>query len=319
MATQKQQLISQITNLIEEFNPKLSFKDVSFLEAQNLSWLTDYREQVHAATSEQRKDRQAKRLLETALAEIRQEVSRKNAEQDTAQQAENTKFYRDMALFRIGKVVINGRRVVVNEASSRLLESWVNPGEAMSASWFLKIMTEQPELANQLPWVSASFDQNAADRDTFNRCASLYGYSPNQANFGLLHDALGAGFSQYDIETATSTNHVSLAPPTKDELSRWNLEDIEQHNQALLNASTTELKKIAKQESEQNRADEQIKQAQAHLDLQQQRESTMGFPAMPSDITRKRILAATPSEIKYWSRRYGRFQLNRTLAGLQEN
>jgi hypothetical protein len=267
-------------------------------------------------TTDEELIRQIEQIRADARAEYQNNPERIREQQQQA--VEDAEFRRDYAFAQIQKVVINHKRVVLNEASKRLIESWVNPGEVLNADFFIRAINENPALADQLQWREAAANQDQIDRDTFAKSAK-YRYAVNDANYFLLKSTIGSGFSQRDIDNAIATNQVSLAPPTRAEQEYWKAEDIEQRQDFLINHATREqLKAAACEQSEQTRAQEHAALAQANLNSQRDRELTMGFPQIPADITRERIRKASPSEIKYWSKRYGRFQLNRILAG-QEN
>jgi hypothetical protein len=139
-----------------------------------------------------------------------------------------------------------------------------------------------------------------------------------EANFKLLFNADVLN-TVYEASQAIASNAVpGLAQPTKEENKKRDEQRIENHNRELLSMSPVELRNRVRQEQEQKNRTEQTQQAQTNLESQRERESVMGFPKVPSDITRQRVLAASPREIKYWGKRYGQYQLNRILAG-QEN
>jgi hypothetical protein len=315
MASQKQQLIDGIIGLVEEFGAKVTVQDVTFLESQNVAWLTDYYRRVYSENVEKRKDKKVKEILEQAQAEARQQYEHDNHERLAAEQSENQRFYRELAFSHIGKLIIDNKRVKLSEASKQIIESWLNPGEGpLNVEWFLHVI-KQPGLAEQLPWVSAKFEPTAADRELFNRCARLYNYSANQANFGMIQSTVGTGFSQFDIEQAIRTDDVQLSPPSQQELDEWRELSIQEHNTALLNMNSTELRAAARSESEQKRIQAQTQQANDNFEAVKQRDQANGFPSLPADFTKEQIKRAPVEKLKFLIKKFGNFQINSRLQG----
>jgi hypothetical protein len=206
-------------------------------------------------------------------------------------------------------------------ASEAIILGWLNPGETLNREFLVRIIAENPALAAQLQWRSINPKQAEAkelelDKQTFaNAARTLRSFGVNEANFSWIRQVLGSGFSLYGIQQALASNALSLAPATQEELDQWAAEDIEAHNEALLRANPEELRARVRQESEQTRAASAQVESDRQLQAEQQREAPMGFPSLPADITRERIRAASPSEIKLWMRKYGQFQLNKILSG----
>jgi hypothetical protein len=311
MATQKQQLIDGIVNLIEESGTKISMQDVEFLEQQNVQWLIDYYKKVYAEAVETRKSNETKKLLDKVIAEARAKFERDNAEADEAKRAESENFYRDYAFSQVGKVVIGGRRVVLNDGTTRLIESWVNPGESLNAEWFIRVLKEQPSLADQLQWRSASVDQNAVDRETFSQAARQFRVSDNIANFNLVRQTAGEGFSVYQVQ------HIDgLSPASQQEIDNWNAETVAERQDFLINRATPDqLKAAAREESAEQRAHEEQQQASAAFEATRQRDAVANFPALPVEISSTEIRNASAQRLKYLLKRFGTHQVNLRLNG----
>ena len=263
------------------------------------------------------------RQVETIRAEVRREYENnpERIRQQQQQAVEDAEVYRDYYLTQIFRLNIRGLGVTIrNDASERLVISWLHPGENLNIEWFLSVIHD-PRLSSQLQWQSedvldpqkikqAEAVQSEQDRKTFSQAARQFQLSDNIANFNLARQTLGEGFSVYQVQ------HIDgLSPASQQEIDNWNAEAVTERQDFLRNRATiSQLKAASRDESVARQQATQQEQAARQLDAQQQRDQTMGFPKIPSDITRKRILAATPSEIKYWGKRYGQFQLNQVIA-----
>ncbi len=249
--------------------------------------------------------------------------------------------YREYAfaqLFRT-QILIEGKPYVAiqNEASESIIEDWLHPGEALTPTWFKKVLTEQPELANRIPWQSAdaldsekqkrvAARQLAEDQGTFNNAAkSLRTFGINQANFNVARSTLKEGFNRYDISKALAANALQLSPPSQADLDQWAAEDVQAHNQALLRVAETDptkLRTIVKQEAEQRRAEVHQSESDRALAATRARDAAIGgFPPLP-ETWQGRPLDATfirtcaPTTHKLLAKKFGNAQLTARLRGV---
>jgi hypothetical protein len=154
--------------------------------------------------------------------------------------AETARLYAEtsleLGLLEIYRTPFDGRRLAQNEANKTILVSWLNLDEIPSAEWLSKIFTERPSVKNDLIWERPAPSkheqklQEQADRETFSRVCRKNDVAEVEANFKLLRDLLGAGFSTYSAAQAIRSNAVSLSPATAEELTKWHEEQVEQRN-----------------------------------------------------------------------------------------
>jgi hypothetical protein len=249
------------------------------------------------------------RQVEAIRAEARQQFERDNAEAIAAKQAESDAFYRNYYLDQAFNIVFRGKRPVRNIGSENIVIGWLNPGESLSAAWLIKVLTEQPGLAEQLQWRPAGANQGAVDRKTFSEAARQFRLSDNIANFNLACQTLGEGFSAYQVQQV-----AGLSPATKAELDRRRAEDITERQDFLINrATTSQLKAAARDESSENRAREEQQQANDAFEAARQRDQAIGFPPLPQELTKEQIRNAPVERLKFWIKKFGNANVNARL------
>ena len=209
-------------------------------------------------------DPEIMRKVEAIRAEVRRQAEkdperlRQQRQQDREMQ-ETLRSYALAQVFRV-QLLIEGKSHVAiqNTASERIIESWLHPGETLTAEWFVRVIRENPTLATQLPWKQVLTPEEqkqhqAKQRKIFNNAAkSLRTFGTSEANFELIRSTLG-GFSEHSIEQALTSNALQLSPPTQDDLDDWAAEDIETNNESLLKAGPAELRARVRQESADKR------------------------------------------------------------------
>lgn len=90
--------------------------------------------------------------------------------------------------------------------------------------------------------------QLEADRKTFAQAAkTLRSFAVNQANFNVIRQTIGAGFSIYQIQQMLAANGAMLSPATQQEQDEWTRQDIEEHNRRLLSMDIPSLRKLARE------------------------------------------------------------------------
>ncbi len=90
--------------------------------------------------------------------------------------------------------------------------------------------------------------QLAQDKQTFADAAkTLRSFGMNEANFNVIRQTLGAGFSVYSVQQLVQANAAILSPPTQEESNEWTRQDIEEHNRRLLSADLPTLRRLTRE------------------------------------------------------------------------
>ena len=144
---------------------------------------------------------------------------------------------------------VGSKRVKPVQANRSIIESWLNPGEQMTAEWFKKIIAD-PTLAKQLLWdeyreVQDTPAQQKADRAVFDSVMKARGLSTHDVGFRLVRDALGRpGFTATQVEALIDSGKIVISQAKEQDHSNWK-------SQSLLTAyqsgDDTELAKLVKQ------------------------------------------------------------------------
>jgi hypothetical protein len=216
----------------------------------------------------------------------------------------------NLAWVHISRVRINGKMPVDNAANRKIVFGWLHPGEQPTVEWFKRVLAEQPGLADQISWEpvlspsqrkQAEAAALARDRDIFSALCRDLSLSECEANFNVWR----------------STNSISgLAPARQEEIEKWHDEAAEERKDFLVNRATPDqLKAAARQESADKRAEEQTRQANEQFEAAKQRDQALGYPELPSDITKEQIRNASVERLKFWVKRFGNHQINLRLNG----
>jgi hypothetical protein len=121
----------------------------------------------------------------------------------------------------------------------------------------------------------------AQDKKAFSDAARTLGFSECDANFSLLRQALGDGnLTTYSVKQVIESG-VSLAVPTQQELNEWEQERIERHNEFLRNADPETLRRLVRQEAEQNRQKAVQEQAAREDAARAERDRYQGYQPIP--------------------------------------
>jgi hypothetical protein len=280
--------------------------------------------QTPAAPDQVLNDPEIIRQVETIRAEVRRKYDADPARilEQRQRELQAAEVYRDYYLAQIFRtnIRIGGKQhvAVQNKASENIIVSWLHPGETLTPDWFRKVFQENPTLTNQLQWQSADVldpqkrKQAAAQRvaharDVFGIVCRKHNLSLVEANFRLLFDA-DLLDSEYTADQAITSNAVTLARATETELSQFQRERIEEHNQELLRVAETnpeQLRARVRQEAEQRRSVDQQAEADEALAAAQARDTARGgFPPLPPEITSEVIRNARPDQIKFWIKKY---------------
>ncbi len=148
--------------------------------------------------------------------------------------------------------------------------------------------------------------QLAKDKETFAALCRQQGLSECEANLNLWR---------------RSQSIEGLASASAQELAKFREEQIEAHNEFLLNADTETLKTLAREEGAANRQAAVQTEADRQLAAAQERDSRFGFPRLPDTWQGQKLDAAfikncSVETQKLLSRHFGPAQLTARLRGL---
>jgi hypothetical protein len=203
----------------------------------------------------------------------------------------------------------------VAEADDRILE--LQAARAAERAWHEYEMSQSREPQRQ----AEEKAQLERDRRTFQDAAkTLRTLAVTEANFSLVRQSLGSGFSVSQIQQLLNANPEILSRPTQQELNEWERERIERHNAFLKNADVVTLKNLVRQEAEHKRQ----QMAQAQLDATQasakQRHDLHGYVSLTPEsrhrgnvIDAQYIKTVDVQALRELVRIYGDFQLNNIL------
>jgi len=233
-------------------------------------------------------------------------------------------------LHRIFQIPINGKVAVRNEAAERIIEGWVDEirGDVLSPEWFIQVLKETPQLANQLQWQSADVldpkkrraaeaAQDRADHEVFEETAKRSGlYAINEANWNVLHSVLGSGLNETLIRHAVESGQVGLTPATPQALAEWAQGDAEQRQAWLVDqASPEQLREAARQEAEERRIQAQQEFVRKQEQAAREREAASGKGQLPefNQVTGEKLdstffnklSVVNREEFRRWVTRYG--------------
>jgi hypothetical protein len=126
--------------------------------------------------------------------------------------------------------------------------------------------------------------QLGKDRQTFAKAAkTLRTFRVTEANFNVCRSTLGGGFSIYDIQKMLEANGAVLSGPTQQELDEWARQDVEDHNQRLLNSDLPTLRRLAREAGAKGPApvapDETQRVRQA-----EKADGEMKYPSLPDEF-----------------------------------
>jgi hypothetical protein len=169
---------------------------------------------------------------------------------------------------------------------------------------------------------AAETAQLGLDRQTFADAAkTLRSFAVNEANFNVIRQTIGSGFSVFAIQQALSSNALQLSPPTQQELDQWESERIEQHNEALQNLDPDQLRARVRQEASESRAAAVQQEADRQLAAATARDAVLGFPPLPTHWQGHQLDASfirtcdVPTQ-KLLNKRFGPAQLEARLRGV---
>jgi hypothetical protein len=204
---------------------------------------------------------------------------------------------------------INGRLIQDIIGNRQIVFNWANLDEVISATWYKRVLAEQPALADQLSWQRTKEWQAVVDsrelerdRDSFERVRREHLLANNEANFALWR----------------STHAVDgMVKASAEELEAYRQEAVEAHNESLLNASPGELRAAVRRESYERAIVAQGEQDQRQLEASRQRSEsrTNPFPPLPEEITGAQIRNADSSTLRRWIKYYGDYQITVRLRG----
>lgn len=144
------------------------------------------------------------------------------------------------------------------------------------------------------------------DRRTFSEAARELGFSVNDANFALVRETLGPGFTIGQVCKMVLANPPqALSPATDEEIAEWHRQDIKEHNRALKNADILTLKKLTR---EAGARAGQAPPPEDDLSAMRRRDEMLGRTVpLPVEITFQDIAKADPTQLRRWIQRHGEY------------
>jgi hypothetical protein len=166
------------------------------------------------------------------------------------------------------QTIVDGKRLVDNEANRAVIQGWLQPGEEISHTWLKKVFAEQPALANQLSWeknetlLEKRQQQEQAlqhSRQVFADAARHFRtFGNSEANFLAAVRVLGESFTVADFEKAIQSGRLhGLAPSTDEQRQKW----LQEENEKLAtgNRYDPEIREISeRRRTEETRTAQQI-------------------------------------------------------------
>ena len=164
--------------------------------------------------------------------------------------------------------------------------------------------------------------QLEGDRKTFEEAAkTLRSFAVHDANFNVVRQTLGAGFSVYQIQQMVAVNGAALSPPTQQEQDEWTRQEIEAHNLRLLSADIPTLRKLAREAGARGPAAPQLDETQRVRAAE--RVEDIASPPLPEEFqdgnNREEVLDAnfikkcSRETLRLLIKRYGSAQVTEAL------
>jgi hypothetical protein len=164
--------------------------------------------------------------------------------------------------------------------------------------------------------------QLAQDRQTFTDAAkTLRTFGVNEANFNVIRQTLGEGFSVYAVQQMVAANGAALSPPTQEELDEWTRQDIAAHNLRLLSMDLPSLRKLAREAGARGPVTPPPDETQRIRAAE--RNDGVAYPPLPDEIRigdgAEEVLDASflrrcsKETLRFLIQRYGSDQINEAL------
>jgi len=281
--------------------------------------------------------------LETKLQELRAEAARMETPEvqrvNQGRIQDREAFLLEQTWSSIFSTVLPGTKQIAvdTQANRNIISGWVDEvrDEKLSPEWFANVIAENPKLIAQITTQSADvldpkkrkeaeYITTLRDRDVFNETArklELYGIT--EANWGLVHSTLGPDLNEFRIQQAVRSGTVRLSPPTPAEIQEWRQSKLEERQNFLTHADHAELKRVAKQETEQRRVDAQREHVQQQIQVREQLDAQQGYPALPDTNAAGVKLDATflknldGPTLKNFMRKYGAANVTARINGVR--
>lgn len=157
------------------------------------------------------------------------------------------------------------------------------------------------------------------DRETFSEATRRFRISPVQANFALIREVLGPGFTLYQLQEAIRSKSIHLAPVSQAELDEWAAQSIEERNTELFRIAEEDpakLRRIVREEAEARRAQQHQQELEAADAARKARDIARGYPPLPPEISKDVIKQASTERLKDLIRKYGNDALTNRLRDL---
>jgi hypothetical protein len=228
---------------------------------------------------------------------------------------------------------VNGKIPVDNRAVRSVIASWLNLDEVFSYDWFLRVLREQPVLANQITWEKfltpqqarqAEVAQATEDRKTFEAAAKkLKSFGATEANFNLVKLTLTPGFTVDDIRLWVERG-LAVSPASAAEIFEWTREEkLERADYLRHNASDTELRQAANYEFETTRAAARAEEDRLGMAAQRQQFEAGNYDPLPThrstdgvELNAAFFNRLPADQLRQFCRRYHSYQITKRLRGM---
>jgi hypothetical protein len=164
------------------------------------------------------------------------------------------------------------------------------------------------------------------DQRTFQDAAkTLRSFGLTEANFNLIREVLGTGFSVHQIDQLIQANGIRLSPASTEEQNEWQKEAIEEYNKQLLKLADTDplaFRKLVRLEGAQMAARAQGQQQEQQVRIRTEKDQAYGFEPLPEvdsygraldSLYFKKLSNTNYQAFKIAVRRFGAAQINERL------
>jgi len=151
---------------------------------------------------------------------------------------------------------------------------------------------------------------------------SVQAFGTTDANFSLIRQTLGPGFSVYQIQQMLAANGATLSGPTQQEQDEWTRQEIEAHNRRLLATDIPTLRKMAREAGARGAVAPPPDETQRVRTATEEHYGT-AYPELPDEIRdgngpeetldAKFIRKCSKETLKFLFKRYGSAQVEEAL------
>lgn len=250
-------------------------------------------------------------VLQTVRERARRQAAEETAAEKARIRAENLETDLGLLWLSILKTPVSGGRFVKDlEANKEEIFSWPRPGEQLSAQLFKKIIAEQPGLVSRLVLETAE-DRNPAKK----KQAATQRDREMRLEFSVIcrRNKLSDCDANFQMWKANESLQ-GLALATAAEVEQFEMEAEEARQTALMNADSTTLRKLVREESAVARQAEAVKEFERQREAEKIRDAGIGFPVLPKSITKFQLKDLGDADfLRRMIRKYGISQINERL------